>query len=155
MKKIELFNKILGYLLLAFVIFSIGYAVGKEVGSRSSSIGEKVTRNENTTIFVYYLRSSYRCWQCNMIEVYTEELLNSEYSQQIESGLLEWQVVDYLKNREKALHYNISANTVIVSRYEDGQEVSYDRLDDVMRKVLNHDEFTDYVREAVIRQIQR
>lgn len=137
--------------LLLFVIFSIGFAVGKEF-SRTEESFIPEARIEGSVV-VYYLRSSFRCWQCNMIEVYTEEIIQEDFNEQTEAGLLEWRVVDYLQNRELADRYNISGNTVVVTRYEDGDEISYILLDQVMEKVLNYDEFMEYVREAINDQL--
>lgn len=141
--------KIFTYLLLIFIIFSLGYAVGKEFALREKiKVQEPIESVKGNTV-VFYLRSTFRCWQCNMIELYTDELIRDEFAEVLESGLLQWRVVDYLQNRELANRYNVSGNTVIVQSYVEGMESEYTRLDQVMEKVFNQEEFNDYIRKAI------
>jgi predicted RNA-binding protein with TRAM domain len=149
----KLIRKLTTNLLLGFVIFSIGFAVGKEVSANNSVDRQDLASTKEESVVVYYLRTTFRCWQCNLIEVYTEELIKNQFAEHLETGYLVWKVVDYLQHRELATQYNISGNTVIVAKHQDGEEVSNIRLDQVMEKVFNREEFMNYVREAIIKQM--
>ncbi len=145
---LEKIKKITGNLLLVFVIFSVGFAAGKEATRNQSGSSGMRTSSDNQVV-VYYLRTSFRCWQCNLIEQYTDKLIRKDFSEYLDEGLLDWVVVDYLQNDELADRYNISGNTVIIARYEDGSEVAHHRLDKVMEKVFDHDVFMSYVGDAI------
>ncbi len=151
--RIIILKKIITYLLLAFVVFSIGFAAGKEFAATGSPVEQASAAGNDSYTLVYYLRSTFRCWQCNMIEIYSDELIRNEFADYVEAGLLEWRIVDYLQDKELANHYNISGNTIIVARFEDGVEVSHERLDQVMEKVLNRDEFMSYLSEAIVKSL--
>jgi len=133
---------------LFFVIFSLGFAIGKEVTRKQSGSSDVITSPGNRVV-VYYLRSTFRCWQCNLIEQYIDQLINNDFLEDYENDLLDWIVVDYLQNDELANRYNISGNTVIVSLYKNGSEFTHHRLDRVMEKVFHHDVFMDYVSDAI------
>ncbi len=140
-------KKIISNFLLAFVIFSIGFAFGKVVSS-----GKNETVQSNYTdekVVVYYFRTTFRCWQCNMIESNTNKLIEDEYKQYLESGLLEWQVIDFLKNSELSSKYNIVGNTVVIVRFGDGEELEHVILDKVMEIVFNEEEFFEYIRAGI------
>ncbi|MBW6515138.1 MAG: hypothetical protein K0B81_00800 [Candidatus Cloacimonetes bacterium] len=146
--------KIIRNLLLAFIIFSIGFAIGKEFALRGVQSDLTSLTGRDKKIVVYYLRSTFRCWQCNMIEIYTDKLIRIEFAEYLEDRRLDWRVVDYLQDSQLANRYNISGNTIIVARFEDGVEVSHTRLDQVMEKVLNQYEFMNYLRNAIKEQFE-
>ncbi len=141
-------KKFAGNLLLFFVIFSIGFAVGREATRKQAGSSGMRSASENQVV-VYYLRSSFRCWQCNLIEQHSDTLIRNDFSEYLDEGQLDWVVVDYLQNDELADRYNISGNTVIVARYVDGSEVAHNRLDKVMEKVFDRDVFMSYVGDAI------
>jgi len=145
-------------LLLAFVLISIGFALGQEValrkaaGGMSAAVGgETVSSGEK--VIVTYLRSSFRCITCNLVETLTDDLIRSQFGKQIESGQLEWRTVDYLQDTELARRHNVSGNMLLVVRIEGGKEVSVLRLDRVMELVTDRAGFLAYVRAGIVQAL--
>lgn len=164
-------KKTLSRLLLAFVLVSIGVAIGKEIergraAARSGDAGPSGTTNSpgSTTqpttakgeqkVVVYYLHATIRCVTCNAIEAMTDELIRTEFADAIASGRLEWKRVDYLQDEQLASRYNVGGNMVVVARFQDGKEVQAKRLNKVMDLANDRAKFMDYVRSAIVESLK-
>ena len=86
-------------LLMAFVLISIGFALGKEVTVRrqayssakaAGSNSELSTRNSALKAVVYYLHTTFRCVTCNEIERLTKTLVETEFADDLAAGRIEW-----------------------------------------------------------------
>ncbi|HEO71332.1 MAG TPA: hypothetical protein ENN80_08715 [Candidatus Hydrogenedentes bacterium] len=146
-------------ILLAFVFVTIGFALGRQTAPQSpppaggqGDIAMHSTGNGDKVI-VYAVHMTFRCWECNQIEFLTKELLGKEFADQLASGAIDYQSVDYMKDTDFARRYNIASSTIVLARFEDGQEVGFDRLDEVWTKARNQDEFLAYVRGAILAQL--
>jgi hypothetical protein len=142
-------------LLLAFVLISIGFGLGQEVALRqaakaaSSPAGGEAVAADQDKVQVTYLRSSFRCITCNLVETLTDDLIRGEFAHQIEAGRLDWRTVDYLQDRQLARRYQVSGNMIVVARLERGEEVAAIRLDRVLELVTDRESFLGYVRSAI------
>ena len=146
-------RKIIGQLLLAFVLVSVGFAIGQEVqrhrlAAQSQPAGPNVAAGRDKVI-VYYLHPSFRCLTCNMVESMGEQLVRTEFAQAVAADRLEWKAVDYQRNDQLARHYDVAGSMIVVARFRGGQEVAARRLDRVMELANNRQEFLTYVRGAI------
>jgi len=146
-------KKIIGKLLLAFVLVSVGFAIGKQVekgraAALAETAGPTVAAGEDKVI-VYYMHASFRCVTCNMVEAMGEELVRTEFGDAVKAGGIEWKAVNYQENDQLATHYNVGGNMIIVAKFRDGKEVQSRRLDRVIELANNRDEFMTYVRGAI------
>jgi hypothetical protein len=148
-------------ILLAFVFVTIGFALGRQTATQSpwlvgeETAGSKRPAGDGDKVVVYSVHMTFRCWECNQIEWLTKELLDKEFAQEQASGKIEYRSVDYMKDTEFARCYNIASSTVVVVRFEDGQEVGFERLDQVWTKSRNRDDFLAYVRGAIRSQLKQ
>jgi hypothetical protein len=137
-------------LLLAFVLVSIGFALGKESALRKTgSTAPSATQPGDDKLVVYYLRATFRCVTCNAVEEQTNELLRAEHAEELADGRMEYRVADFLEDRELASRYDVSGNLVVIARLEDGEEVKTVRLDQVMDLATDADAFADYLRNGI------
>lgn len=147
-------KRILSKLLLALVLVSIGVAIGKEMGASqgepmASTSSDPSSVQVERKVVVYYLHSSFRCVTCNAVESMADELMRTEFADDLKSGRLEWKPVDYLQDEELADRYNVGGNMIVVVRFVGDKEVEARRLDKVMDLVRDRARFLDYVRSAV------
>ena len=144
-------KKVLTSLLLAFVLVSIGFAWGREVGRRSalraSGPGVQVTTGDK--VVVYSMHLTIPCITCKQIEELTGGLVRTEFRNELETGRLELRSADFQEDEELARRYGVGTSTVVVAKFRDGREVEFRRLDEVWTKVNRPSEFTDYVRRAI------
>jgi hypothetical protein len=150
--------------LLAFVLITIGFSLGRQTAPSSprapESQAETVDPQAPDTaseekIVVYSVHMTFRCWECNQIEALTEELLENEFSEEIEAGTIEYRTVDYMKDAEFARRYDIASSTLVVARFDGNEHVDFERLDEVWTKSRKPEEFKAYVRSAIEAQLDQ
>lgn len=144
-------KKIIGRLLLAFVLVSIGFAIGKEVERnhrQADAQGAPTVAGEDKVV-VYYMHATFRCVTCNLVESTGEELIRTEFADAVKTGRLEWRPVNYQENEDLGKRYNVGGNMIVVAKFVGGKEIANKRLDRVMELASKRDEFMAYVRSAV------
>lgn len=142
---------LVGKLFLAFLLVSIGVAIGKEMASRNApAIAQPVTAPGETKVVVYYMHGI-PCITCTFIETTAEKLVREEFADAVAAGTMEFVSLNYLEPENAALadKYNVGGNMVIAVRFENGKEVSRVRLDEVMELASNADRLTDYLRAGI------
>jgi hypothetical protein len=143
-------KKIIGRLLLAFVLVSVGFALGRQVekGRSAASAGPAAGDGADKTV-VYYMHASFRCATCNTVESMGAELVRTEFADAVRAGRLEWKPVNYQENDDLAKRYKVGGNMIVVARFRGGKEVDSRRLDRVMELADRRDEFVPYVRNGI------
>jgi hypothetical protein len=139
-------------LLLAFVLVTVGYVIGKETTRRAlpppgSQPGTPAASAER--VKVYYLHATVRCVTCNTIEAMTKRLLDSRFKAEMAAGAVTWESADWQKDEELAKRYEVASSVVVVVRRQDGRDAGFQRLDRVWFLLDRPDEFDAYVAEAI------
>jgi hypothetical protein len=142
-------KRIIGQLLIAFVLVTIGFALGKEYG-RSPPAGPDETPAAPSAatgeqVIVYYMHQTYRCVTCNKIEAMTENLVKTDFADALGSGRLQFRRADFQEDEALARRYNVASSSVVVVRQRDGKDEAFKRLDDVWTQVDKPAEFRAYV----------
>ena len=168
---------IIGKLLLAFVLVSVGFAAGQEVQKRRQANGPAPDAGQadlgaqgstaagqagagqgqaasapavkGDRVVVYYFHASYRCLTCNLVESTARKLVETNFADAVQTGRLEWRTANFQEDEDLARRYSVGTNMLVVARFCDGQEVAHRRLDRVMELIHRNDEFADYVLAGV------
>jgi hypothetical protein len=145
-------------ILLAFVLVTIGFALGRQTAPQGGSPAadpelREVARGSRQVV-VYSAHMTFRCWECNQIEILTRQLLDEEFAAEQASGLIAFRSVDYMQDAEFARRYDIAASTVVVARFAGGRELGHQRLDEVWTKSRDPQEFLRYVKGAIESQLE-
>ncbi|HUW32662.1 MAG TPA: nitrophenyl compound nitroreductase subunit ArsF family protein [Planctomycetota bacterium] len=148
-------KKLLAKLLLAFVLISIGFAIGKEVTLRrvqaSRSGASAIQPNEQgDKVIVYYMHATIRCVTCNSIEAMTAKLIDSAFGDAKKAGKLVWKEVDFQENEDLAKRYDVVSSCIVVVHQRDGKQVAFQRLDDVWLLADKPQQFNEYVAKAIL-----
>jgi hypothetical protein len=140
-------KKVITKLLLTFVIFSIGFATGKEFAGRKADQLPTVSSQSpiDNGVVVYFMHGDIRCRTCNLMEALSEEVVDEEF----EDKPVSWLAVNFQQNSNLASLYDVASSTVVVSRIVDGEEIDYKRLDEVWTKIGNPEEFKEYIEESI------
>jgi len=143
-------------ILLAFVIFSFGFGVGREVGRRHGAASpEAAGRNGGATapgedkVLVYYMHTTFRCVTCNTIERMAKEIVQNDFAEALAAGGIEWREANFQEREDLARKYDIASSCVVVVRIEDGRETGFQRLDEVWTLADKPAAFADYVANAI------
>jgi len=140
---------IITHLLLAFVMLSIGFAIGMEVTRWRLDNQTQVSTPQKDRIVVYYTHRSNRCKTCNLVESMGQEVVNTDFAEAVKAGELEWQDVNYETDSKFAKAHDIAGNMILVAKFKDGQIVKSCRLNNVMQLAGKREEFLEYVRSGI------
>ena len=157
-------KKVIKNLLFAFVLISIGFALGKNFSQKNeeppdtnlesmdSMAGKK--KEIQTFIMVYYLHSTFRCATCNIIEKRTKEILDSEFKPAMSDGLIQWKTDDFQENETLSKKFDISASCVVVALMKGENVLYYKRLDDTWALLDKPSEFDSYIRSNILEALK-
>ena len=139
--------------LLAFVLVSIGFALGKEVTARRQTPAtgpeSPVPVATSDKVVVYYLHTTFRCVTCNTIEKMAKAVVENDFRELHAAGRIAWQEANFQEREDLATKYDVASSTVVVVRIRGGKEVAFQRLDEVWTLVDKPDAFATYVGDAV------
>jgi hypothetical protein len=145
--------------LATFVIFTIGFAVGKEVGARRTlaslppqdtptNAGEAAQPNQ---VAAWYFHSTKRCKKCNTIEAFAKEALETHFAEQMADGTVTWQTanMDDVWNADAVRRYGLIRSSVVLVDMRDGVEQDHAVLSQTWELLDNKENFLAYVESEV------
>jgi hypothetical protein len=142
------FRIVLKNTLLAFVLVSVGYSLGRH-SVRQAAAEKSAAPDSGAAVHVYYFHASFRCVTCNTIERMTKELMESRYKGDLASGRIIFSDANFQKDEELAKRYGVAAGCVVVSLERDGRVINFQRLDEVWTLNSDKDAFDKYISGAV------
>jgi hypothetical protein len=109
-----------------------------------------------STIVVYYFHGDKRCRTCRTIEAYTAEALESRFSEELESGSVEWRVVNYDEpaNEHFLEDFGLYSSSVVIVEQEGNQVLRHEILPEVWSLVREKQSFLAYVNTAVKKHLE-
>ena len=114
-------------------------------GSDSGTNGPAAQRSNTGTptlavqdgVKVYYLHGNTRCPTCRTIEVYAQEAVQDGFAEELKSGKIQWQVINYESpgNEHYATDYEVVAPNVVLALFKDGKPTKWKGLPEVWEHV--------------------
>ena len=96
-------KKLIGKLLMAFLLISVGVAVGKEMAARSvRPAAEPALAAGREKVMVYYMHGI-PCLTCTFIDTTTEKLVTEEFAEAVKAGRMEFVSLNYLEPENAGL----------------------------------------------------
>jgi len=126
--------------LIAVIVASLfSVAIAKNVQADDNI----VNKQKSDKSIVYYFHGTVRCSSCKKIEEYTKEVFNENFK-----NLLEFKVVnvDESKNSHFITDYGLYTKSVVLSKLENGKEISFKNLDKIWYLLGNKNEFKNYIK---------
>lgn len=119
---------------------------GSESSTSIAKTGTPTLAMQNG-IKVYYMHGNTRCPTCRTIEAYAKEAVESGFGQELQSGQIEWQVINYESpgNEHYALDYQVVAPIVVLAKYEGGKQLAWKGLPEVWEHVSDKSAFVGFV----------
>lgn len=90
--------------------------------SETSATGEEVSGKDCVEVLCFHGKQ--RCITCRTIEETTENLVNTEFADEIKSGKLVFRIIDITKeeNEKIADKYEVTWSSLFIIRHKDGKE---------------------------------
>jgi len=142
-------------LLLAFVLLTIGFALGKEMALRRMQTGSgHSNQGKHDRVAVYYTHASVSCVTCKTMERLIKETVVEKFATAMVDQKLSFQKVDFQRDKAFAQHHQVVANAVVVSLIRQGKEQDSQRLDDIWTLHQDPAAFKKYVGDAIQSYVQ-
>ncbi|HMP72346.1 MAG TPA: nitrophenyl compound nitroreductase subunit ArsF family protein [Kiritimatiellia bacterium] len=144
-------------ILLGFAFITLGFAWGKHSALNAlQASGDPAVAAEASArvragdqLIVYSAHLTFRCWECTEIERLARDLVNQRFPDQLAGGVVDFRVIDFQRQPAFAHRYNIVSSTVLLVHERDGEEVGFDRLDEVWTLTRDPAAFHAYVAHAM------
>jgi len=101
-------------------------------------------------VIAYYFHSTQRCMTCNKIERWAAETLREQFATALESGELEWRVVNMEEppNTHFVQDYQLVASSLVLVDLRDGAQRDWTNMEKVWQYVHDDEaQFKKYVAE--------
>jgi len=141
-------------LLLAFVLVSIGFALGRH-SLPATAVAAVQPSGAGETVEVYYLHATFRCATCNAIEKMTRDLLARQFKNELASGAMMFRDANFQTDEALARRFGVVASCVVVAAVRDGRTVEFRRLDEVWTRMKDPKSFDDYLLDAIAAMRQK
>lgn len=139
--------KFLKNALIAFVLISIGFAIGKHSSDKKLlSADTKII----SLVRVYYMHGTLRCATCNSIQKMTETLLKNKFAKEVLDGEVEFVQVNFQENEALAKRFDILFSSVVVAKIQAGKIIEHQTLNKVWKLFQKPAEFNAYLSKAIL-----
>ena len=135
--------------LLAFVLVTIGFGIGKEWTLRRAQMMASPDTVSGDKVIVYYAHATVHCVTCETIERLIHETLNEQFAAENADGRLVFKAVNFQEDTAFAAQYEIVANCVVVSKVTQGEEVRHQRVDEVWDLYEDPPAFKQFLGNAI------
>jgi len=120
-------------------------------GAQPAGSLEPSERSGAARVVVSYFHRTIRCETCLKFEALTQRALEDAFADELASGVLSWQVMDFEApgHETQVETYGIFESSVIVSRFSDGVEVEWKKLDAIWSLAGDDGAFIQYIQSEV------
>ena len=152
-------KNITALVLLTFVLASVAFLVFKRSGDTVVNEPMGLEQRDDTTttgaadhtVMVYYFYTTKRCPTCKKFEQYTTHVVKTDIAEQLESGPLDFHLVnvDESPNGHFIDDYRLTTKSVVIADYRGGEEIRWKKLARIWSLVGEKQTFISYVRDEI------
>ena len=137
-------------ILWGFVLLSLAVLAFKQMKQKSPQTQSSQKTDSQSAIIVTYFYNNIRCPSCKKIEALTRESLRENFTGELDSGGLLWQLVnmDEPENQHYIKDYGLHTKSVVVSTGQ-GNKKRWKNLDQVWNLLGNEEGFKRYIQGEV------
>lgn len=138
--------------LLLVLLLPLACSTDQETQQAESQAETNQALNQaSDQVVVAYLHGNRRCYTCEKLETFSHNSVMNGFGPQLADGSLIWQVANFEDDKYAYLvdRYGLFTQSLIVSRYVDGQEVDWKNLDKIWETVGDEEQFTSYVQSEI------
>jgi hypothetical protein len=116
----------------------------------------KITQEKNPQVgvrktVVYYFHRSVRCPTCVKLEKYSNEAINSGFTEQLKSGQMEWRVINIedAGNEHFENDYKLYSQSLVLVELQNGKTQRWKNLEKIWELVGMKEAYLRYVQDEV------
>ncbi len=152
----EKHKKLITNLLLAFVLITIGFSLGKHNALPKVAVnGDTTLASSNNladgkkVVKIFYMHSTFRCVTCNGIESRAREIVEKDFAEAKNNDTVLWEDVNFQENELLARQFDVVASCIVVSVMQNNEIIEFEKLDEVWTLIEKPAEFDAYVKAAL------
>ena len=102
-------------------------------------------------VVVYYFHGAVRCSTCIKIESLTVAAVEMEFDQELKEGKVRIKILNMEEDQNSHFEtdYQLSAQSVIISKVSEGVEIKWKNLDKIWEYVDDEQMFIEYIKSEV------
>ena len=102
------------------------------------------------------LHGDKRCRTCIRISDLAREEIEKSFAAELADGRLHWESLNYEQpeHRELAKHYELVSSTIVLSRWQDGAETDWKKLDEVWDLIGDEARYRKFIDERVAAMLE-
>jgi hypothetical protein len=141
-------SKTLAFLLSAFALCAVGFAIWKDFAAPKQPQSAPVAPRR---IVVYYFHGDAHCSACDRMESLGSRSVDDGFQDEINSGLVVWAPTntDRKANEHYVSDYRLLTRSIVVAEFKDGKRKRWKNLDRVWDLLDDSKAFTTYVQDEV------
>ena len=122
--------------------------IGRNVDSARAVLSDP---SKESLVVVYYFHGTIRCSTCIKIESLTVEAVEMEFAQKLKEGKVRIKILNMEEDQNSHFEtdYQLSAQSVIISKVSESVEIKWKNLDKIWEYVHNEDRFFGYIKSEV------
>ncbi|MCH7227922.1 nitrophenyl compound nitroreductase subunit ArsF family protein [Haloferula sp. A504] len=139
--------------LFAIVAAGIGRWAWEEFGRDEPAV-VGTSRPDGLTVLA--LHGDKRCRTCIRISDLAREEIGNRFAAELADGRLHWENVNYEQpeHRELAERYGLVSSTIVLSRWKDGAETDWKKLDEVWDLIGDEPEYREFIATRVAAMLE-
>lgn len=143
--------KIYLIVLGALLLVACGTRSGSNAQLPSEAPAAVKAADSTQKVIAYYFYTTKRCGSCLKIENYSKEALDRNFAEAMETGQLEWRMVntDEEENKHYIDDYSLFTKSLILVEMKDGAPVRWKQCGKVWEYLNDKPKFLDYVKREV------
>lgn len=139
--------------LLALVAVGIGRWAWQEFGTEEAAVARE-SRPDGVSVLA--LHGDKRCRTCVRISDLARDEIEKAFAAELADGRLHWASLNYEQpeHRELAQRYELVSSTIVLSRWQDGAETDWKKLDEVWDLIGDEAAYRKYIDERVAAMLE-
>ena len=141
------------FCLIAGSIFLFVFTTGNIHAAVEGQKTDEIKNNNQPEkqVIVTYFHTTYRCSSCKKLEKYLKEVVEKNFQEDLKSKKLIYRTLDMTEKKNKHFieDYKLVTKSVVLSIIDDGKELKWKNLPDVLRKVNNKKKFNEFVLKEI------
>ncbi|MDH4156379.1 MAG: nitrophenyl compound nitroreductase subunit ArsF family protein [candidate division Zixibacteria bacterium] len=149
-------------LITVLLMTCSGGLLAQEAAEADKSVDQQATTVKDSSdageaagiadkVVAYYFHGTRRCSNCRKIEAYSREAIEKGFVKELESGKLEWHVIntDEPENKHYREDYKLYTKSLIITRVVGEKETEWKNLEKVWLLLNDQKGFIKYVEDEV------
>jgi len=121
------------------------------VSITQTAVSAKSTVSSNPKVVVYYFHPTFRCAACIFAESLTHQVIQQQWQDALDQGVLEWRPVNFDLPENKSLKqlFEVDSSAVVIAAVRDGKTTRWEKIAQLWQEVQQPNSFRDRIDQQI------